>query len=112
MSIPASRGQTCPAYYDPRDTDREAHAARRHSGHKKIVLLEKRAPLIIEEYAVGLKRVPHDLISSAVLFHQFHGFPEEVEFHESRFSTLPCDRNFRCAMRFKQLLDVSFQRSL
>src|SRR6266478_2828886 len=80
--------------------------------HKEVVFLEKSAPLIVEEDPVGLKRVSHDLISSAVLLHQFHGLSEEVEFHEGRFATLPCDRNFRCAMRFKQLPDVSFQRSL
>jgi len=59
---------------------------------QEIVLLEKRAPGIVEKDAVGLKSVLHGLAGAAVLFHQFDGAPEKLKLHECGLAALPCHR--------------------
>src|SRR5579872_1475695 len=61
--------------------------------YQKIVLLEEGTPLVIEQDAVGLKGVFHDLFRSAVLFDKFDRTAEEIELHERRLASLPCHRH-------------------
>jgi len=62
------------------------------------VFLEEGAPVLVEQDAVGLKRVPHDLARPTILVDELEGAPEEVELHQRRFAALPRDRHLgmRC----------------
>jgi len=79
---------------------------------EEMMFLEERTPVIVEQQAVGLEGVLHDLFGSAVGFNEFHCFLEEVEFHQRRLATLPRHRDFLGAMRFEQLSDVGLERGL
>ena len=80
--------------------------------HEKIVLLEKRAPLVIKKNAVGLKSVLHDLLRPAVFLDEFDRAPEELDLHQRRLAALPRHRNRGRAMRLQQLADVGLERRL
>lgn len=79
---------------------------------QKVVLLEERAPLVIQKNAVGLKSVFHGLPGFAVLLDNLDRTPEEVELHQRRFPSLPRHRYRRRAVRFQQLTDVGLQRDI
>src|SRR5208337_1348183 len=80
--------------------------------NQEIVFLEEAAPLIVEEDAVGLKGMLHDLLGAAVLFDELDGASEEVDLHQRRFASLPRDSYCGRAVRLQQLLDVSLERGL
>ena len=63
--------------------------------HEEVVLLEERAPVVVEQQAVGLERVLHGLAGPAVLLDQFHRAAKEVELHQRRLAALPCHRHLR-----------------
>ena len=79
---------------------------------EKMMFLEERAPVIVEQQAVGLEGVLHDLFGPAVGFNEFHRTLEEVELHQRRLATLPRHRDLLGAMRFEQLADVGLERGL
>ena len=79
---------------------------------QKIVLLEERAPFIIQKNAVGLKGVFHGLLGPTVFFDEFDGTPEELDFHQCRLATLPRHRNCWRAVRLQQLADVGLERGI
>jgi hypothetical protein len=68
---------------------------------QEVVFLEERAPLVVQEDAVGLKRVLHDLAGPAVLLDELHGALEEVEPHQGRLAALPRHRDLRHAVRLE-----------
>src|ERR1700735_3627358 len=76
---------------------------------KKIVFLEKGAPLVIQEDSVGLKRVFNGLPGPTVLLHDFDGLSKELDLHEGGLAALPGNRHGRRAMRIQELLDVEFE---
>ena len=79
---------------------------------QKIVLLEKRAPLVIDQNAVRLKSVLHGLFGPAVFFNEFNRAPEEVDLHQRRLAPLPRHRHRGRSVRLQQLADVSLKRGL
>ena len=79
---------------------------------QEVVLLEERAPVVVEQQAVGLEGVLHGLAGPAVLLDQFDGAPEEVELHQRRLAALPGDGDLRRAVRLQQLADVGLERGL
>ena len=79
---------------------------------EKVVLLEERAPFIVQEGAVGLHRVQDFLRRLPVFFHVPDGAPEEVEPHEGRLAALPCDIDLTGRMRLQKLPDVGIQQVL
>ena len=76
------------------------------------MFLEERAPVIVEQQAVGLEGVLHDLFGPTVGFNDFHRTLEEFELHQRRLTTLPRNRDLPRAMRFEQLADVGLERGL
>ena len=78
--------------------------------NKKIVFLEKRAPLVIKEDAVRLERVLDGLPGPAIFLDEFNGTPEELNLHQRGFAALPCDSHRRRTMRFEELFDVELER--
>ncbi len=80
--------------------------------HQKVVFLEESAPFVIEQDAVGLKSVLHDLVRTAVFLHEFDGAAEELDLHEGRLAALPSHSDVRSAVRFQQLADVGLERGL
>ena len=80
--------------------------------HQKVVFLEESAPFVIEQNAVGLKSVLHDLVRPAVFLDEFDRAPEELDLHEGRLAALPSHGNVRSAVRFQQLADVGLERGL
>jgi len=84
------------------DFARAIHA----ESNQEIVFLEEETPFIVDQYAVGLKRVFHHLARTAVLFHQLNGALEKLELHQSGFATLPRHCDVGSPVRFEQLSDV------
>ena len=76
---------------------------------EEVVLLEEGAPLVVEQDAVGLERVLHDLARPTVSLDEVDRAPEEVELHQRRLAALPRHRHLGCAMRFQQLTDVGLE---
>lgn len=76
---------------------------------KKIVLLEKGAPLVIQKDSVGLKRVLNGLPRPTVLLDDFDGLSKELDLHKRGLAALPSDSHGRRAMRRQQLLDIEFK---
>ena len=76
---------------------------------KKIVLLEKGAPLVIQQDSVGLKGMFYGLPGPTVLLNDFDGPAKELDLHERGFAALPSDSHRRRAMRLQQLLDVELE---
>ena len=70
------------------------------------MLLEKRAPFVVQKHTVGLYRVQDLLTRFAVPLYDIHRAPEEVESHESRLAALPGDGDLGRVLRFEQLTDV------
>jgi hypothetical protein len=74
---------------------------------QEIILVEKLAPLLVEEDAIGLEGVL-DLGSGLLIFFlKFHGAPEEMETHESRLASLPGHGYLRNLVGFEMLPDMS-----
>ena len=79
---------------------------------EKVVLLEERAPFIVQEGAVGLYRVKDFLRRLSVFFEVSDGAPEEIEAHEGRLAALPCDVDFAGRVRLQKLPDIRIQQVL
>ena len=79
---------------------------------EKVVLLEERAPFIVQEGAVGLYRVKDFLRRLSVFFEVSDGAPEEIEAHEGRLAALPCDVDFAGRVRLQKLPDICIQQVL
>jgi hypothetical protein len=79
---------------------------------QKVVLLEKDAPIIIKQYAVGLKSMLHHLIRPTILFNQLNRPLEELQLHQRRLSTLPRHGDRGGSMRFQQLTDIGLKSGL
>ena len=79
---------------------------------QKIVFLEEGAPVIVEQDAVGLKGVLHDLPGPAVLLDEFDGAPEEFELHQRRLAALPRHGHLGRAVRLQQLADIGLERGI
>ena len=78
--------------------------------NKKIVFLEKRAPLVIKEDAVRLERVLNGLSWPPILLDELNGAPEKLDLHQRGLAALPRDRYRGRAVRLQQLFDVGFER--
>ena len=78
--------------------------------HKKIVLLEEHAPLVVQKNSVGLKGVLDRLSRPTILLDNLDGLPKKLDLHERGFPALPSDRHNRRAMRLQKLLDIKFER--
>ena len=76
---------------------------------EKVVLLEERAPFIVQEGSVGLHRVQDALPRLPVLLHVLDGALEEVEPHEGRLAALPGDVDLLRRLRLQELPDVGLQ---
>ena len=61
--------------------------------HQKIVLLEERAPLVIQPRAVRLDRVLDFLPRATVLLDQRHPQFEKLQPHQRRLAALPGNRH-------------------
>src|ERR1700733_6567110 len=66
--------------------------------HEEIVLLEKGAPVVVQQDAVGLEGVLYNLLRAAVLLDQLDGMLEELELHQRRLSSLPSHGDLRRAV--------------
>ena len=80
--------------------------------HQEVVLLQERAPLVVERHAVGLEGLLHLLPGAAVLVDQRHHAAKEVHAHQRRLAALPGHRHLGRAVRFEQLADVRLQRGV
>ena len=85
------------------------HLARAVDGqaHQEVVLVQERAPLVVEQRAVGLHRVEHRLPGPAELLLQLEGPPQELEAHQGRLAALEGDHDLVGALVGReQLADV------
>ncbi len=64
-----------------------------------LVLLEERAPLVVEPRAVGLDRVGDLLSGPLILPHVLDRALEEVEAHQRRLAALPADDDLGSGLR-------------
>jgi hypothetical protein len=74
-----------------------------------IIFLEKLAPLIVEQRAIGLHGVLKSHPRFTIFFLVFDGFPKKIETHYRGFTALPGYGDFLRTVRFDQLLDVIFK---
>jgi len=74
------------------------------------MLLEKRAPVVVEQGTVRLNRVQNRLSRFAILLHVHDRAFEEVEPHQGRFAPLPCDVNIAGRMSLQELPDVAVKQ--
>ena len=74
---------------------------------QEFVLVEKLAPLVVEEDAVGLEGVLDLGAGLLIFFLKLHGSPEEIETHESRLASLPGHGDLRNLVGFEKLPDIS-----
>ena len=74
------------------------------------MLLEERAPGVVEQQAVGLKRVLYGLAGAAVFLDERDGLLEELQLHQRRLAALPGDGHLGRAVRFQQLADIGLER--
>ena len=58
---------------------------------KEVVFLQELGPILIDEGAVGLKRVSYTLTGLGELGLVIHGLLEEIQTHEGRLAALPGD---------------------
>ena len=80
--------------------------------NQKVVFFEKSAPVIIEEDAVSLKGVLHDLPRPSVLFNEFDGALEEFELHQGWLAPLPSYGHRGRAVGLQQLADICLERGI
>ena len=78
--------------------------------NKKSVLLQKLAPVFVDQRAIGLDAVLDSLARSAVLLDQLNRVREERQLHQRWLAALPGHLNLRRCVRFQQLADVGLQR--
>ncbi len=74
---------------------------------QKTVLVEKPAPFVVKQDAVGLEGVLDPGAGPGVLSLEFNGVPKEIETHEGRFAPLPCDGDLRNLVDLEKLPDIS-----
>ena len=72
---------------------------------KKVFFMEKLAPAVVQQYAVGLEIVLAPHMGRAVLLLQLDDFPEEIESEEGRFAALPGKDHLFVVLTFKVLAD-------
>ena len=83
----------------PRPVDRDAD--------QEVVLLQERAPLVIEQGAVRLDRVEDPLARRGVLAFQLDRPPEEIQAHHRGLAALPGDHHLRGPrVALEQLTDI------
>lgn len=82
------------------------------TSNQKLVFLEEGAPVVIEQDAVGLEGVLHNLAPPAVLLDEFDGPPEEFELRQRGLAILPSHGYIRSAVRLQQLPDVGIEGGL
>ena len=76
---------------------------------EEVVLLEERAPFIIEECGVRLKRILDCHAGAAILLLIGDSTAEEVYTHQRRFAALPCEGDFVHLLCLNVLLDIVLQ---
>ena len=64
---------------------------------EEVVLLEERAPVVVDQQAVGLEGVLHGLAGPAVSLDQLDRAAKEVELHQ--VGSPPCQATVTCGMR-------------
>ena len=79
---------------------------------EEVVLLEERAPVVVDQQAVGLECVLYGLPGLAVLLDELDRAAKELELHQRGLATLPGHRDLRRAVRLEQLADVGLERGL
>ena len=83
----------------PRAVDRDAD--------QEVVLLQERAPLVVQQGAVGLDRVEDPLARPRVLVFQLDGPAEKVQAHHGRLAALPGHDHLRHPrVRLHELADI------
>ena len=80
--------------------------------HIEVLIGQKRAPLLIEERAVGLKVVQAGPPVGEVAFLQLHGASKEVESRQRRLAAMPHERDDRSWAGLHDLTDVGFQQGV
>jgi hypothetical protein len=73
---------------------------------KEFILVEKLAPLVVEEDSISLECVLDPGAGLCVFFLKFHGALEEIETHQRRLAALPRDGDRGDLMGFEKLPDV------
>src|SRR3954470_24238749 len=58
---------------------------------EEVVLFEERAPVVVEQGAIGLHGVQNLLTGSRIPSFELDGSPEEVQAHQRRLPALPGD---------------------
>ena len=76
---------------------------------RKPCSLEKGAPFVVEQCAVGLQIVLDALAGLLVLLFQFDDFVEELEPEQRRFAALPGEDDFVAVLAFDVLADVGLE---
>ena len=97
----------------PGQTERVVNLARTvdRDPDEEVVLLEEGRPSVVQLGAVGLDRVLRPLPRLQVVVDQLDRAAEELEPHQRRLATLPCDLHDRDAcVRLDQLTDVRLQQ--
>ena len=79
---------------------------------QEAVRLEKPAPVIVQQHAVGLEGVLDFLVRPNVLLHELHGTFEEVQPHERGLAALPRHGDRGRRVRLQELANVVLQRPL
>ena len=75
---------------------------------EKIVLMEKFAPLLIDQNADCLQGVFYTHTGLYIFLLHFNGTPVKIEAHERRLPALPGDRHFRHPVSLDGLTDIGF----
>ncbi len=78
--------------------------------NQEVVLAEKLAPVVIQEDAIGLHRMPDCDAWTRVVCDVVHRALEKVQSHQGGFTALPGDSDFGDTLRFDHLADVGFER--
>ena len=73
------------------------------------MLLEERAPLVVEQRAVGLEIVLDALVGLLVFLLELDHLVEELEPEQRRLATLPGEDHFVAVLAFDVLLDVGLE---
>lgn len=87
----------------------QAAGAIQAEAHQKLVLAQKRAPLVGEEGAVRLQGVDQALAGRQVAPLQFHDTAEEGEPHQRRLAALPGEADGGHLLRLDVLFDERLQ---
>ena len=76
---------------------------------QEVMLVEKPAPIIIQEDAIGLHGMLNVDAGARIGMYKVHCAIEKVESHQSWFAPLPGYRDFRSTLRFEQLANICFE---